>query len=61
MSRLVEWFFSLFISKSKIDEVRKEASNDLRKELLDYQNKAYFNKLSKNATKKGLQQKISKF
>ena len=52
MRRLVEWFFSLFISKSKIDIVRKEASNDLRKELLEYKNKTYFNKLSKNATKK---------
>jgi len=54
MSKLVEWFFSLFIDKSKIDILRKEASDDLRKELLEYQNKAYFNKLSKNATKKRL-------
>jgi len=54
MNKLVEWFFSLFISKDKIELVRKEASCDLRKELLEYQNKEYFNKLSKNATKKRL-------
>jgi hypothetical protein len=54
MSRLVEWFFSLFISKSKIDIVRKEASNDLKKEYTKYQNEVYFNKLRKSATKKRL-------
>jgi hypothetical protein len=45
MSRLVEWFFSLFISKSKTDEVRKKASCDLKKEYTKYQNEVYFNKL----------------
>jgi hypothetical protein len=54
MRRLVEWFFSLFISKSKIDIVRKEASCDLKKEYTKYQNEVYFNKLRKSATKKRL-------
>ena len=54
MRRLIEWFFSLFISKSKIDEVRKEASCDLKKEYTKYQNEVYFNKLRKSATKKRL-------
>jgi hypothetical protein len=54
MSRLVEWFFSLFIDKHKIDILRKEAAEELKKEYLEYQNKVYFNKLSKNATKKRL-------
>jgi len=52
MSRLVEWFFSLFISKQSIEELRIEESKKLRKEYTDYKNKVYFNKLSKNATKK---------
>lgn len=54
MSRLVEWFFSLFVDKSKIEVLRKEAAKELGKEYLEYQNKVYFNKLSKNATKKRL-------
>ena len=54
MSRLVEWFFSLFIDKSKIDIIRKEATEELKKEYTEYQNKVYFNKLRKNATKKRL-------
>ena len=54
MRRIIEWFFSLFIDKSKIEALKKEASCDLRKELLEYKNKTYFNKLSKNATKKRL-------
>lgn len=45
MSKLIEWFFSLFINKSKIEALKKEASNELRNELLQYQNKVYFNKL----------------
>ena len=45
MSKLIEWFFSLFINKSKIEALKKEASNELRNELLEYQNKVYFNKL----------------
>ena len=47
MSRLVEWFFSLFIDKSKMDIIRKEASEELKKEYTEYQNKVYFNKLRK--------------
>jgi hypothetical protein len=54
MRKLIEWFFSLFIGKSKIEILKKEATEELRKELLEYQNKTYFNKLSKNATKKRL-------
>ena len=54
MSRLVEWFFSLFIDKSKIEILRKEATEELKKEYLEYQNKVYFNKLKKSATKKRL-------
>jgi hypothetical protein len=45
MRKLIEWFFSLFIDKSKIEALKKEASNELRSELLDYKNKVYFNKL----------------
>lgn len=47
MRKLIEWFFYLFIDKSKIQELKKEASNELRSELLEYQNKVYFNKLRK--------------
>ena len=47
MRKLIEWFFSLFIDKSKIEDLKKEASNELRSELLDYKNKVYFNKLRK--------------
>ena len=47
MRKLIEWFFSLFIDKSKIESLKKEASNELRNELLEYQNKVYFNKLRK--------------
>jgi hypothetical protein len=54
MSRLVEWFFSLFIDKSKIEILRKEASEELKKEYIEYKNKVYFNKLRKSANKKGL-------
>jgi hypothetical protein len=52
MRRLIEWFFSLFIDKSKIEAVKKEAAKELGREYLEYKNKVYFNKLSKNATKK---------
>jgi hypothetical protein len=45
MRKLIEWFFSLFINKSKLEALKKEASNELRNELLEYQNKVYFNKL----------------
>jgi hypothetical protein len=45
MRKLIEWFFSLFIDKSKVEALKKEASNELRNELLEYQNKVYFNKL----------------
>ena len=45
MKRLIEWFFSLFIDKAKIEALKKEASNELRSELLEYKNKVYFNKL----------------
>lgn len=45
MRKLIERFFSLFIDKSKMDALKKEASNELRSELLDYKNKVYFNKL----------------
>jgi hypothetical protein len=54
MIRLVEWFFSLFIDKSKMYIIKKEAAKELGREYLEYQNKVYFNKLSKNATKKRL-------
>jgi hypothetical protein len=54
MRRLIEWFFSLFISKQKIEEFKAEEAKRLRKEYTEYQNKVYFNKLSKNATKKRL-------
>jgi hypothetical protein len=54
MRKLIEWFFSLFINKSSIEELRIEESKKLRKEYTDYKNKVYFNKLSKNATKKRL-------
>ena len=47
MRKLIEWFFSLFIDKSKLEALKKEASNELRNELLEYQNKVYFNKLRK--------------
>lgn len=45
MRKLIEWFFSLFIDKSKIEQLKKEEANKLRKELIEYQNKVYFNKL----------------
>ena len=45
MRKLIEWFFSLFIYKSKVEALKKEASNELRNELLEYKNKVYFNKL----------------
>ena len=54
MRKLIERFFSLFISKKSIEELRMEESNRLRKEYLDYQNAKYLNKLRKNATKKRL-------
>ena len=54
MSRFIEWFFSLFIDKSKIEILKKEAAKELGKEYLEYQNKVYFNKLKKSATKKRL-------
>jgi len=54
MRKLVEWFFSLFIDKSKLEELKKEAACELKKEYIEYQNKVYFNKLRKNATKKRL-------
>jgi len=54
MRRLIEWFFSLFISKSKIEALKKEAAKELGREYLEYKNKVYFNKLSRNATKKRL-------
>ena len=47
MSRLVEWFFSLFISKHTLEEFRKEEAKRLRKEYTDYKNKVYFDKLRK--------------
>lgn len=54
MRKLIEWFFSLFINKKSIEELRIEEAKRLRKEYTEYQNKVYFNKLSKNATKKRL-------
>ena len=54
MRKLIEWFFSLFISKHTLEEFRKEEAKRLRKEYTDYKNKVYFNKLSKSATKKRL-------
>lgn len=54
MRKLIEWFFSLFISKVTLEEFRKEEYKRLRKEYTEYQNKVYFNKLSKSATKKRL-------
>jgi hypothetical protein len=54
MRRIIEWFFSLFINKSKIEALKKEAAKELGREYLEYKNKVYFNKLSKNATKKRL-------
>lgn len=54
MRRLIEWFFSLFISKQSIEELRIEEVKRLRKEYTDYKNKVYFNKLRKSATKKRL-------
>jgi hypothetical protein len=47
MRKLIEWFFSLFISKSKIEALKKEEADKLRSEILDYKNKVYFNKLRK--------------
>ena len=54
MRKLIEWFFSLFIDKLKVEEFRKEEAKRLRKEYTEYQNKVYFNKLRKSATKKRL-------
>ncbi len=54
MRKVIEWFFSLFISKSKIEEFKELEANKMREELLEYKNKVYFNKLSRNATKKRL-------
>jgi len=45
MRRLIEWFFSLFIDKSKIEALKKEAAKELGREYLEYKNKVYFNKL----------------
>ena len=47
MRKLIEWFFSLFIDKSKIEALKKEQADKLRSELLDYKNKVYLNKLRK--------------
>lgn len=45
MKKIAEWFFSFFVDKSKIEKLKKEASNELRSEILEYKNKVYFNKL----------------
>ena len=45
MRKLIEWFFSLFIDKSKVEAFKKEEADKLRSELLDYKNKVYLNKL----------------
>lgn len=47
MRRIIEWFFSLFISESDIKEFKKEELARLRKEYTDYKNKQYLNKLRK--------------
>ena len=45
MRKLIEWFFSLFINKKSIEELRIEEAKRLRKEYTEYKNKVYFNKL----------------
>lgn len=47
MRRLIEWFFSLFISNADIKEFKKEELERLRKEYTQYKNKQYINKLRK--------------
>ena len=47
MRRLIEWIFSLFIDKAKIETLKKEATKELGREYLEYQNKVYFNKLKR--------------
>lgn len=47
MRNIIEWFFSLFISKSEIKEFRKEELAKLRKEYTEYKNKEYLSRLKK--------------
>jgi hypothetical protein len=47
MRRLIEWFFSLFVSNADIKEFTKEELERLSKEYTDYKNKQYINKLRK--------------
>jgi len=52
MRRLIEKFISLFINQEKLDIIKKEALADTEKAILEFKNKTYFDKLSKNANKK---------
>lgn len=45
--RLVEWFFSLFISKEAIANLKKEALADSNKAIIEFQNKKYMAKLKR--------------
>lgn len=55
MRKLIEKFISLFINQDKLDAIKKEALADTEKAIVEFKNKAYFDKLSKNATKKRIQ------
>ena len=45
MKNLIEWFFSLFVKEDDIKRLKTSEANKMREELLEYQNKIYFNKL----------------
>jgi len=45
--RLVEWFFSLFVSKEAIANLKKEALAGSNKAIIEFQNKKYMAKLKR--------------
>jgi hypothetical protein len=47
MRKIVEWFFSFFISKEAMEAEKESALRNIKKELRDYKNKTYFNKLAR--------------
>lgn len=45
--RIAEWFFSLFVSKEAIANLKQEALADSKKAIIEFQNKKYMAKLKR--------------
>ena len=45
MRKIVEWAMSLFFSKEAIDLVRREAAQEARAAVTEFENKKYISKL----------------